>query len=371
MTSAIAGDWRELFAPAPTTARTKIELNVVRRNGQPFLLLPNEPRLAARALALYPAQTLKARTAKSLFNVALQLGIRPRLERASIGLADDDPLVRFLAEMAKLPPELSTRFAVLAGNPRAEGRRFIFLLFDAGGEPSAVAKVGNTDAARRLLTHEENFLRTAPRQAHGLPKLRGTLYSARAQAFAMDFLPGHAPGLDDTKPLAELLTSWVAVGELVPLKSLGAWQRLAAASEQKPLPNPVQTLAEIRMHAALTHGDCAPWNVKVCHGRWTLLDWERGEPAGVPGWDWFHFVIQPAVLVRRESVTGLLARLERLLTSEAFAGYAQHTGMTGHERALALAYLGYCTRALRQSEGLETVAALERAAAERWFPGKV
>ncbi|MCU0784711.1 MAG: hypothetical protein MUF81_11840 [Verrucomicrobia bacterium] len=368
MTAPLAGDWQELFAPcAPDRARATIELNVVRRDGQPFLLLPTQARLASRSLALYPAQTTKARAAKLLFNFALRLGLKPRLEKIPLPLADDDPFARFLAETAKVTGGIFPRFAILAGNPRAEGRRFVFLLFDAGGRPAAVVKAGSSGAARRMLTHEEHFLQTAPPQARGLPKLRATLNSPRAQAFALDFFGGHPPRLDDTGPLAELLTSWVAAGRLVAIKDLDAWQRLVAAAADRPLPGPVRALADTQVHATLAHGDCAPWNVKVAHGKWTLLDWERSELAGVPGWDWFHFVMQPAVLVRREAMPGLLTRFERLLAGEDFVRYARHAGMAGSERALALAYLCYRTRITRQTEGLEALVALEHAATERWF----
>lgn len=368
MTMQPTGDWRELFAPcAVSEARMAVELNVVRRGGQPFLFLPAEKRLALAALGLYPAQTAKARAAKLLFKLALRLGLKPRLEKISLPLAGDDPFARFLIQTAKLPEGIPLRLAMLAGNPRAAGRRFVFLLFDAGGEPAAVIKAGSSDPARRLLAHEENVLQTAPPQLRGLPKLRGTLYSTRAQAFALDFLAGDPPRPDDVRPLAELLTSWIAVSGMAAMKDLGAWQRLAAASGDAPLPEPVRALAETRFHSTLTHGDCAPWNVKVSHGRWTLLDWERGELAGPPGWDWFHFVMQPAVLVRHEPVPRLLARFERLLAGENFVRYARRAGIAGHERALALAYLCYCTRVTRQTEGLEAVAALERAAMERWF----
>lgn len=372
MTTPTAGDWQNLFAPCSAAGmRTAVELNVVCRNGRPFLFLPAETRLAAAAITLYSAQTAKARAAKMLFNFVLRLGLKPRLEKLSLPLAGADPFVCFLRETSRLPHEIIPRFAVLTGNPRAEGRRFLFLLFGAGGEPAAVIKAGSTEAARRLLTHEENFLRTASPQTRGLPKLRGILYSPRAQAFAMDFFAGHPPRLNDTRPLVELLNSWVAVGGWVAMKDLGAWQRLAATAMGQPLPVPVRALAQTRFHPTLAHGDCAPWNIKVSQGRWILLDWERGETAGVPGWDWFHFVMQPAVLVRREPVLRLLDRFERLLIAEDFVRYTRHAGVAGNERALALAYLCHCTRVTRQTEGLENVAALERAAAARWFPGTV
>jgi hypothetical protein len=359
-------DWRALFGNTPPErAATALPLRIVRRGGEPFLILPTEPALAARALALYPAQTLKARAAKAALRLALRLGVARGLETTRLPLDGEDPFVRFLAETVGLPASM-LRLAALAGNPRAAGRRFVFLLFDASGFPAAVVKAGQTDAARRLLAHEENFLRAAPPHTRGLPKLRGAVNTARVQAFAMDFVPGRAPRPEEVRPLAALLGEWLSRSAPVPLRELGAWQRLLAASQDAPLPAAVRELAAWRAHTTLAHGDCAPWNVKVWRGQWRLLDWERGELAGAPGWDWLHFVLQPALLVRREPVPALLARLEATLTSELFGAYARQAGVAGRERALALALFCYVNRVIRPVDGAETMRALEQAAAERW-----
>jgi hypothetical protein len=361
--------WRDLFSPCePGNARAVVELHLVRRAGQPFLLLPPMPRLAAKSLALYPAQTGKARAAKLLLGLALRTGIKFRLEKVSLPVAADDSFAAFLTQTANLPPETLPPFAMLAGNPRTAGRRFVVMVFGASGEPAAVVKAGGHEAARRLVAREQAFLQAAPPQTSGVPQLRGTFHSPRAQAFATDFFAGHSPGLNEATPPAELLTSWVAANRLVTVKELDAWQQLASASSEGPLPKVVRELAGARFHPALAHGDFAPWNVKVWRGRWTFLDWERGVLAGLPGWDWFHFVIQPAVLVRREPTLKLLARLEQLLASDSFVRYARHAGISGAERALALAYLSHCTRVIKQTEGLDRVERLEHAARQRWFP---
>ncbi|MDW8309079.1 MAG: hypothetical protein RMK20_06870 [Verrucomicrobiales bacterium] len=366
MTPQTGSDWRALFAPAtPERAATTVSLRLVRRGGEPFLILPREPALAARALALYPAQTLKARAAKTALLLALRCGLARGLETTTLALDAADPFVRFLCETVGLSV-CELRLAALAGNPRAEGRRFVFLLFDAGGFPAAVVKAGNTDAARRLLAHEEHFLRAAPPRTRGLPVVRGALHTARVQAFAMDFVRGHAPRAEDLRPLVALLNDWLSRSAPVPLRELAAWQRLLAASAAAPLPDAVRELADLRVRTTLAHGDCAPWNVKVWRGEWTLLDWERGELAGVPGWDWLHFVLQPALLVRRESVPALLARLEATMASEAFGAYSRQAGFAGRERALALALVCYINCVIRPADGAETMRALEPAAAERW-----
>ena len=222
--------WRDLFSPCdPGGARAVVKLNVIRRRGQPFFLLPASPRLAAKSLALYPAQTVKARAAKWLLGLALRAGVKPRLEKVLLPVAADDPFAAFLAQTAGLAAGVPPSFAMLAGNPRVAGRRFVLLVFETGGEPAAVVKAGGDDAARQLVAREASFLQTVPPRTAGVPKLRGTFHSARAQAFATDFFAGRAPKPDETAPLAELFASWLAVSRLVTMKELGAWRRLADA----------------------------------------------------------------------------------------------------------------------------------------------
>ena len=435
--SAAADSWTDLFMPG----ELRHTLHAVRRGGEPFLLLPSPARLATRALALYPAQTAKARAAKIVLHLALRLGLKPGLEPVSASVAGDDPFWHFLiqsvfenppaasetafgvppsggspavppeggtpnestqtrSQTAGLPAGVPPRFAILAGNPRATGRRFVLLLFNADGDPAAVVKAGVSDDARRLLAHEEDFLRSLPEGRRGLPTVRGTFDSPRVRAFALDFFEGESPRADETAALSDLLGSWIVTDREVTMRELDAWRRLAdkfhkpietstvrsrrreEADLHKLAPNPpphvggyeawetswLEALAEARFHPVMSHGDFTPWNVKVARGQWTVLDWERGEPMGVPGWDWFHFVLQPALLVRRESTDALLLRLENLFRSAAFTAYAERAGIKGRERALALAYLAYGTRVTKQTEGLDRLAALEAAAAAHWFP---
>jgi hypothetical protein len=260
-----------------------------------------------------------------------------------------------------LPP-----FAILPGNPNTEGQRFVILLFDTNDEPVAVVKAGLSPSARRLIAHESNFLASLPPRIDGLPSLRGKFLSTRLDAFALNFVSGKSPGLNDVAPLAKLLDSWISVGQMVTMSEVPAWRRLISAAVGS-LPAAVQSLETARFHTTLSHGDCAPWNIKVARGRWTLLDWERGELVGIPTWDWLHFVLQSSVLVRRETVEALRARLEKLFASAIFQDYAARAGVAGKERALALAYLSYCTRVIRPSEGLKQLTMLEEAARPGWL----
>jgi hypothetical protein len=121
------------------------------------------------------------------------------------------------------------------------------------------------------------------------------------------------------------------------------------------------------MAGVLFHGDFAPWNIKVSDkGVWTVLDWERGQTNGVPGWDWFHFVIQPAILVERLPMPKLVEKVEKLLRSYLFREYASKVGCLQKERELMLGYLLYCIHVIQPSEGLEENQELLDALHDRW-----
>ena len=164
------------------------------------------------------------------------------------------------------------------------------------------------------------------------------------------------------------MNGWLARDRSITLNQLGVWRRLLAASRESPLPPAVQALGELQLHPALFHGDFAPWNIKSHHGRWTVLDWERGEITGPPAWDWFHYIMQPALLVRRESPPALFGRFERWIDAPAFVDYARAAGLAQeeHRRALGLAYLAYCRDVTRQTEGATELRTLYQIALQQW-----
>lgn len=362
-------DWRELFRPTQDGNRgTLVTLYVVRRDGQPWLMLPASSPLAAQALLLYPAQSAKARWARRALYGALRIGLRPRLERMEIFLSAADPFVKYLQQTARLATAQSLQFALLAGNPRAAGRRHVLLVFGPDGRPATVIKAGVGDAAGNLISRERDFLRQASPTLPGLPQLRGEFNEGNIRALALDCFSGQSPGADENTEFHRLMNGWLARDRSITLNQLGVWRRLLAASRESPLPPAVQALGELQLHPALFHGDFAPWNIKSHHGRWTVLDWERGEITGPPAWDWFHYIMQPALLVRRESPPALFGRFVRWIDAPAFVDYARAAGLAQeeHRRALGLAYLAYCRDVTRQTEGATELRTLYQIALQQW-----
>jgi hypothetical protein len=275
---------------------------------------------------------------------------------------------RFLASLCGQGVAGLPRFGVLAGNAATPGQRFILLLFDIQARPVAVVKAGLSDRARELVGREERFLSAVPESSLGIPRLSASFEGPGRRAFALDFFAGQSPDTDDRESLPRLLRSWVDTNRQIPIAQTRSWRELKRGCLQNPVFAAVAKKLETgSVAAAIVHGDLAPWNIKVlANGDWMALDWERGDLEGLPGWDWFHYVIQPAILVRRETATATADRLERLFGEAAFQDYARLAGIAGLERALALACLLHHNEVIRPSEGRDQGRALLELLAARW-----
>lgn len=345
--------WERIFDPPEAkTSSAQVQMRLLRKGGRPFLLMPRSRRLSARALDLYAPQAIIARYMKWGLGLVSRFISPVGLEDCSIYLRPDDPFAVFLSQLSGITPP---QFAMLAGNANAEGQRCVFLLFDAKGHPVTVVKAGAGTEATRLIAREEAFLKSAPLNVPGIPKLRSSFASERVCAFAIDFFPGASPPAKDQAPL-KILDAWVYPAP-VAISNLPIWQRLLEGAGAS-LASAARELGPKVVCSAIHHGDFAPWNIKVHRGTWTVLDWERGELSGLPLWDWLHFLVQPAILVEHAPPSEILARLAHLFRSPLFVEYANRARVTGLELPLTAAYLNYCIHVTCQTEGLEGIKAL-------------
>lgn len=348
-------DWRTLFGGSVGGQHWKLwRWHLLRRRGHDFLLLPELASPAAQTLALHPAQTLLARAACQALRCWLRLRLPVPFRWATMELSESAPLLAFLTWVAGTPP---LAVGLLCGNPLNPAQRFILLVFDAAEKVVAVVKVAAAEAGRALIRREADFLESCSGM-QGLPRLLGRLSHDAAEAFAMEFVPGNSPAVSDIAALARTLHAWIDPQQSVPLGHIPSWQLLAKDGA-------FSTISEQRVRPVIFHGDLAPWNVRVSQGEWTVLDWERGEKVGVPTWDWFHFELQHAILVRRLSATALLSLAEEMLARPEFISYAKTVEAAGCERLLLHAYLRYAVEVLQQTEGMARLRELERAWATR------
>ena len=361
--------WEDLFAPPEAQGQgTRVEMRLLKKGGRPFLLLPVQPRPAAATMDLYPAQTGRARAARTVLRCLLRASLPVGTERVSCAISPADPFVRFLSSLAGAPVPALPALGILAGNPASDGQRFLLLIFDASQRPVAVVKAGLSQRARALVEQEEHFLAAVPEKTTAVPRLRAKFESPRLRALALDFFPGESPRPRHETALPALLASWVDPDRTFVLSDAPDWKRLEhAASASAQFSAVASQLRGRTVHPAIHHGDFAPWNIKVSPaGAWTVLDWERGELAGIPGWDWFHYVIQTGILVGCLPAPVLVQRVESLLCSEALQRYAERAGILGCERELVLAYLLHVVEVIKPSEGLAPTRELLNALSTRW-----
>ena len=364
--------WEALFPEPAAGQGVRVQMRLVRRRGRPFLLLPREPGAAATTMDLYPAQTSRARAARILLRCLLRVSLPLGTEKVSFVVWPADPFVEFLSSLVGELGEGLPVIGILAGNPMSEGQRLLVLAFDARQQPVAVIKVGLSEQARGLVEKEESFLTTVPAGTRGVPRLRTAFQCPRLRALTLDFFAGDSPRSQQEKAMPPLLESWIDPKRRILVSDAPSWVRLERACAGDPLFRVIAgRLSGKVFQAVLQHGDLAPWNIKVSPaGAWTVLDWERGELTGIPGWDWFHYVIQSAILVGRLPTSGLMQRVESLLGSEAFQRYAERASIRGCERELVLAYLLHVAQVIKPSEGLVPTRELLHALASGWRTGE-
>ena len=358
--------WNALFSPTGAN-RYEIELRQLSKHGRPFLLLPRRSGAAATTLELYPAQSARAKIAKSLLRAVIKAGLPFGLERTILSVSSEDDFLRFLKIQAGNSDTIP-QFGILAGNPAHETQRFIFALFGANQDPVAVVKAGLSEPAKALIEKERQFLSRIPEGTLGIPKLRAPFDGSKIKAFAMEYVEGKSPQSSDRQQLGPLFCSWLKLNAQIPLCQAMAWQQLERAGgfyRTHPL---LRGFRERKIQSTLQHGDFVPWNIRLLpDGRWLVLDWERGDLNGIPGWDWFHYLIQPAILLEHKPADEIAEMLRNLIDSEAFKAYSNQAGIAGIERELLVAYLAHMVEVINPAEGLESNGALLKLLSSRWF----
>jgi hypothetical protein len=307
--------WQDLFVAGDAShPEAVIQFQIAARSGRPLLVLPADGKLAACALEFFAGRSPGHHASQNFLALALRFRLPAGLQRFSLAIEREEPFAAFLTKSAD--GRHFPRFAIQAQDADAQQGHFVLLVFNQNGSPVAIIKAGLGRAAADLIEDEAFLLESLPTATPGAPRLRGVLRGTRVEALAIDYVPGGPAGADDEAGVERLLTAWIDTARVVPLREMFSWQMLEGGSDpQAPGRAGWSGLRDTTCHPVLFNGAFAPWNIRAGAAGWMTLDWERGELAGVPGWDWFHFVIQTAVFARAESLPAMTARVEALLDS--------------------------------------------------------
>jgi hypothetical protein len=342
---------------------------LIHRRRRPFLLLPASDMSTRVSLSLYSAQRRRAKIWRALLPLVLRSPVAMVFHRVRFNVSENSDIIRFLAEQSGVPVEdLPTPAIKFSGGAGGQKSRLVLLACDQTERPVKVIKLGLDAAGRADTDREADLLEKLPVNTIGCTRLTGRLRTSDLSAFATDYFPGESP--DNDLGMELLFQSWINPGEPVPIETLDVWRELetevarvapAAWRVLRPL------LAGKRVRTTLYHGDFAPWNIRAINSQnLQAFDWERGNLHGVPGWDWFHFVVQTSVLAQRRSVVRVAAEVEELLKSPRFRKYAGATEIRFLARPLLLAYLLHHRWVIKPIDGARQTEELYELLAHYW-----
>ncbi len=231
-----------------------------------------------------------------------------------------------------------------------------------------VIKLGLDAEGRAATDREATFLEKLPANTIGCIRITGGLTTPKISAFATAYYPGASP--ENDAGMETLFHAWINPEPAVPIESLDSWRELntiVASADPAAWSVLRAALAGQKVHSTLHHGDFAPWNIRAINSQnLQAFDWERGGLQGIPGWDWFHFIVQTAMLVRRNSAERAAAEVEELIQSPRFEKYAATAGISQIVKPLMLAYLVHHRYVVQPQEGAKATIGLQALLAERW-----
>jgi len=345
----------------------QLDWRLIRRKGQPFLLLPTTMKNVRVGLELYAAQRRRAKIWRALLPLLFKTPAASLFERVYFEADAGSEIMQFLARQSGMPANRMQASAIKFGGA-AQRSRLALLLCDDTQRPVSVVKVGLNPAGREAIDREADLLEQLPPGTLGCIRTIGRLNTPALSAFATAYFPGDSPY--DDAGMEHLFHAWLNPGPFMPITSLQTWRELAA---ELAAVNPGAwqvislALAEKTVRTTLQHGDFAPWNIRAINAQnLQVYDWERGQLQGIPGWDWFHFVVQTAILARRHSVQRVAAEAEQLLQSDRFKKYAVEAGISDFVQPLLLAYLLHQKWVIKPLEGRERTSELFELLSARW-----
>lgn len=346
----------------------KFSWRLVQRKRRPFLLLPNTAKNIHFSLELYSAQRPLARLWRSFIPVLFKTPCRALLGVVNAEAETSSALLRFFAEQSGQAVDEMPTPAIKFGGIAGKTSRVVVLLCDAAGNPLRVIKVGLNSEGRAATEREAAILAKLPKSTIGCTAMTGQLITDSLSAFATAYFPGQS--LANDVGIEKLFHAWLAADSAVPLEELPSWHEMEsvlAKKEPQIWPALRAALAGKEISTTLFHGDFTPWNVRMTNlENIQAFDWERGHVAGIPAWDWFHFIIQTSILVKRHTPERVAAELDHLIQSARFQKYARVAGISEIIEPLLLAYLLHGKYVVQPQEGSKVTEQLFYLLWEQW-----
>lgn len=270
----------------------------------PRWLIPiGDSRASSGAFALHPPYGRAARTKYALARAAARVGA-PIWYRHTLRLAARElPAVEsWINEMCGVAVRLGFARGAFGARPKPG-----LIALDASGRPVAFGKLARESLRRSAVAREALALTTLasdPRTKGMGPRLLGGVELNGTYVTIQEPVPGRVGGAALSASHAIFLDALVAEGgqgRRRPVTSSEFMQALrdrATGEKSSLLTRLAAVLAVVELPPAITHGDFAPWNVRLDEaGVLRAFDWEWWCGDSLPLIDQLHHELQVAFLI--------------------------------------------------------------------------
>ena len=247
----------------------------------------------------------------------------------------------------------------MLGSPEHRIRRAIVSYETSDGWE--VAKLAFGPEGRRVIEGEAKAIRGMPAGLPGIPRVLGVHHGPGFTMLRMPYEKGRSFTPRETADAIRLLDAWIPDQPAVEITCFPEWPMIEGALEGFENREKVITaLAGQQLVPMVRHGDFARWNlIRRRDGSVVVLDWEWGHPAGMPGLDLVHFVLQDARLVARKQATEAIAHAIDMLSRPPYRDHLQRCGWMGSPLVPIVASLAW-----KQGAGHQDNAEILEAAAK-------
>jgi thymidylate kinase len=323
--SAGLSDGNAIFTALSAVGEVPDEFAFLRRGGRLLVALPANRAAALRTLRLYQPQRWKARAAATLTRWIVAGGIHrmilPKLRHAGGKIVLDPPFQGCLPGTA----------GVMLGSPEHQVKRAILCYRIPSGYEAA--KIAYGEAGRAVIEGEAAALASLPAGLAGVPRFLGVHHGRNFSILRMPYIEG-VPLLDrDLNAALTLLHAWIPDAPFMPVSRFPEWPAiLAALNNLCDGQSAIDKLAGLQLKPTVRHGDFARWNLlRTGEGPLMALDWEWAHPAGMPGLDLVHYILQEARLVERLAPADAIRKTIAVLDQPCCTQYLELTGWSsGH-----------------------------------------
>jgi hypothetical protein len=207
-------------------------------------------------------------------------------------------------------------FALSLGTP-THFRKLTVKVMRPNGETLGYVKLPLTEAAKERVRHEAEILNRLSNFAAIRPHIPRVLHANDWESGYILFQscgPSHPGPVEFNNLHEELLQKLRGLHELQKpgpalVKEVAArWQKAEPLLDSRwralgeaALVSASRELKDVMIPCGIMHGDFAPWNTRVGDGRLYAFDWESAAWEAPTLWDMFHFKVQIASLLNKNS----------------------------------------------------------------------